>query len=470
MYALILCGGSGSRLWPLSRNNYPKQFLSLGLGDTSLLQQTFTRLALVVPQERIFFVTHGDQYWHVFNQIREIYPELREDQIVSEPARRNTGAALTLGIHHAQQTNPTIADTDMCIVAPSDHHIEHVDVFTALLREAVAGTADNVAIIGTKPTKPNTGFGYFRRDKKRSDGSYTVSAFHEKPNYEAATQYVASGEWVWNTGIYLVSKATLERELTQHAPGLLALTTCDDVAATYKNLPDLAIDHAVSEKTDKLVAYDGSQLGWSDIGAFDAVPQGITAKPVEHIGIDSSNVSVFGSDEHLVATIGISDITVVKSRDSTLICKKGESEKVKALVEELKKQHHKTVEDELLVHRPWGKYEVLVDSPLYKVKRITVLPGAKLSLQSHTHRSEHWVVVKGTASIVNGSRSYVVHKNESVFIPKNGLHQLGNMGTEPLEIIEVQTGNYLGEDDITRYADDYKRATTEQAAQISYVQ
>jgi mannose-1-phosphate guanylyltransferase / mannose-6-phosphate isomerase len=470
MYALILCGGSGSRLWPLSRNNYPKQFLSLGLNDTSLLQQTFTRLAWVIPHDRIFFVTHGDQYWHVFNQIREVYPAVAARQIVTEPARRNTAAALTLGIAHAQKVHPGISDTDICVVAPSDHHIDHADEFINVLRQALNGTSDRVAIIGTMPTKPSTGFGYFRRNSKRHDGSYTVDRFHEKPNIETATAYVASNDWVWNTGIYLLSRATLERELALHAPHLLALTTTDDVAATYAALPDLAIDHAVSEKTESLVAYDGSALGWSDIGSFDAVDHRSADTPVEHIGIDSTNVRVFGTNEHLIATIGIDDVTVVKSRDSTLICKNGDSEKVKHLVEELKARHHKTIEDELLVHRPWGMYEVLVDSPLYKVKRITVLPGAKLSLQSHKHRSEHWVVVKGSASIVNGSRSYIIHKNESVFIPKNGLHQLGNAGNEPLEIIEVQTGQYLGEDDITRYADDYQRETIEQPAQISYAQ
>lgn len=466
MYAIILCGGSGSRLWPLSRSNYPKQFLKLEEGDLSLLQSTFTRVSHIVPRDRVFFVTHEDHYWNVVNQVAELYPTIDRSHIIKEPMRKNTMPATILGMLGARAVYGPTIDTEPCIVTPADHAFLAPQEFTTVARYALAEIENKIGLIGVTPTHAHTGYGYVHKGPVWKNGVHTVSTFREKPNAEVAQELYESGEWVWNSGIYLMTAATLQEELAHHAPEYTALmeSTLEEATLLYKDLPARSIDHAISEHSEHMVVFEGAHMQWSDIGSFDTVhergnKQGIVG-PVRHIGIDSRNITVVGTRKRLVATIGLDDIIIVENNDTTLVCKAGESEKVKQLVESLQENDYSEVDDQVLVHRPWGSYEILIDEPQYKVKRITVLPGAKLSLQSHQHRAEHWVVVSGLANVRNGDTTYLVGQNEGVYVEKGNMHQLGNAGNVPLEIIEVQTGSYLGEDDITRYEDDYARVET----------
>lgn len=458
MHSIILCGGSGTRLWPLSRKNFPKQFLKL-YSDHSLLQETFLRMQKVMSAQNIFLVTNSENYFNVYNQIRDIYPQVIKEQIITEPSSLNTAPAIALGMKYLTE-KIKIKKDEPVIVLPADHYIAKPKVFVKIVKAAMEKVGNFIGTIGITPLAPETGFGYIKKGKKES-GYFSVEAFKEKPDKETAAQYLASGQYVWNSGMYIFCAKTFANELKKHSPKLFAAfeKKYEDFVGGFGKLEAEAIDTAISEKSNKVIVFEGD-FGWSDIGSFDALADVLREKNSlqdRHILLDSKNVFVHSSTNRLVTTIGVEDLVVVENNDCILIHKRGRSEDVKKVVSYLKENKYKEIEHNIEVQRPWGKYEVLIDEKNHKVKKITVYPGATLSLQSHRRRAEHWVVVKGTAEVVNGENLLVLHENESTYIAATSKHRLSNLGKTNLEIIEVQTGDYLEEDDIIRYDDVYGR-------------
>ncbi|MEI8343661.1 MAG: mannose-1-phosphate guanylyltransferase/mannose-6-phosphate isomerase [Candidatus Moraniibacteriota bacterium] len=458
MYSIILCGGSGTRLWPLSRKNFPKQFLKL-YSDFSLLQETFLRMEKIMPAKNIFLITNSENYFNVYNQIRDIYPQVVKEQIVTEPASLNTAPAIALGMKYLVE-KIKVSKNDPVIILPADHYIAKPKIFIRIVKQAMLRVGGNIGTIGITPLGPETGFGYIKKGKKEN-GYFAVDSFKEKPSKEVAQQYLQSGQYVWNSGMYIFSAKTFASELKKYCPTLSSAyeKKYADFAAEFARLEAEAIDTAISEKSKKVIVFEGA-FGWSDIGSFDALADVLAEKnslQERHILIDSKNVFVHSSTKRLITTIGVSDLVVVENNDCILIHKRGRSEDVKKIVSHLKEHSYKEIEHNVEVQRPWGKYEVLIEDQNHKVKKITVYPNSSLSLQSHAHRSEHWVIVKGTAQVINGENLLILHENESTFISPTAKHRLSNPGKTNLEIIEVQTGDYLEEDDIIHYEDDYGR-------------
>lgn len=417
------------------------------------------RVQKIMPTENIFLVTNEENYFNVFNQIKDIHPKIKESQIIIEPASLNTAPAIALGVKYLVE-KIKIDNNESVIFLPADHYISKPEIFVQIVKEAMKKVGDHIGTIGITPLAPETGFGYIKKGKKE-DGYFLVDAFVEKPNKEIAQQYLQSGQYVWNSGMYIFNAQTFAAQLEKHAPKLFAAFKKDyaDFVEDFKQLEIESIDTSISEKSKDVVVFEGD-FGWSDIGSFDALADVLTAKDAlqeRHILIDSKNVFVHSSTNRLITTIGVQDLVVVENNDCILIHKRGRSEDVKKVVNYLKENNYKEIQHNVEVQRPWGKYEVLIEDPGHKVKKITVYPNSSLSLQSHARRSEHWVVVKGTAQVVNGENTLTLHEGESTFIPATFKHRLSNPGEINLEIIEVQTGDYLEEDDIVRYEDMYGR-------------
>lgn len=458
MYSIILCGGSGTRLWPLSRKNFPKQFLKL-YSDKSLLQETFLRMQKVMDGENIYLVTNYEGYFNVLNQIREIYPKFRKEQIITEPVSLNTAPAIALALKYLIEKAGAKNDSPI-IILPSDHSIKKTEEFVSLAKLALKNVADNIGTIGIVPTAPETGYGYIKKGEKHNS-YFDVAQFKEKPDKETAKKYLKSGDYVWNSGMYIFSEKTFSEELKKYAPEIYAgySKKYDEFSEDFKKLSAISVDVAISEKSDRVIVFEGD-FGWSDIGSFDALAEVMKDKSIDqkhHVLIDSKNVFIHSATNKLVATVGVDDLIVIENNDCILVQKKERSEGVKKVTDYLKENKYKEIESNVIGYRPWGKYEVLVDDENHKVKKITVYPGAYLSLQSHKRRSEHWVVVKGTATVINGEDELTLQENESTYIPANHKHRLSNPGKTELEIVEVQTGDYFGEDDIVRYYDIYGR-------------
>ncbi len=459
MYSIILCGGSGTRLWPLSRKNFPKQFLNL-YSDKSLLQETFLRMQKIMPSENIIFVTNKKNYYNVVNQIKEIHKKFDPEasrQILTEPKSLNTLPALAYAIKFLIEIKK--ANLNSCVVMlPSDHYIGDVQEYLKILKNATDNIGDNIGTIGITPTKVETGYGYIKKGSPK-ENYFQVSKFVEKPDRETAIEYIHTGDYVWNSGMYLFKIKTFINEFKKHAPEIYNVLKKHprEFIKDFKNLPALSIDVGISEKSEKMVVFEGD-FGWSDIGSFDSLAEIVEEdKKTKHVSLNSKNIFVHSANNRLIATSGVEDLIIVENNDSILIQKKGKSEDIKKIVEHLDKHNYKESEHNTVVHRPWGKYEVLIEEIGVKAKKITVYPGAKLSLQSHYHRAEHWVVVRGTAKIINGNQEIFLCENESTFIPAMNKHKLENPGKTNLEIIEVQTGSYTEEDDIIRYEDVYNR-------------
>ncbi len=459
MYSVILCGGSGTRLWPLSRKNYPKQFLRL-YSDKSLLQETFLRVAKIMPKKNIFFVANRDDYYNVANQIREIYPEFSETRFLSEPNKRNTAPAIALSMKYLVD-KIKIKPTEQVIFLPADHHIGKQREYLKIVKNALAKTGDNVGTIGITPTGPETGYGYIRKqkvknEKQKLENSYCkVFEFKEKPDKKTAEKYLKSGEYVWNAGMYIFNHQTFTDEIKKYAPKIFKYLQKDftTLLQNFAKLPSISIDYALAEKSKKVIVFEGD-FGWSDIGSFDSLAEVLLQKKdrnPKHIKMDSENVFIHSTTNKLIATMGVKDLVIVENNDSILIQKRGETERVKEVVKYLKKNNYKEINHNVIVHRPWGRYEVLIDGNRHKVRKLTIYPGKKLNLQLHYNRVEHWIVIKGTAEVVYGDEIKFLSANQSIFIPQSIKHQIGNPGKMNLEIIEVQTGNYLGSDDVVLF-------------------
>lgn len=459
MHAVILCGGSGTRLWPLSRKNFPKQFLKL-YSDKSLLQETFLRMSGAISKDNIFLITNEENYFNVYNQIKEIYSKFKKDRIIIEPKSLSTAPAIALAVSYLKNSIG-VSEKDPIVFLPSDHYIAEKDMYLKIVKKAMSEVGDRVGIIGVTPRKPDMGFGYIEKGKKERN-YFRVAAFKEKPDCKTAEQYVKAGSYLWNAGMYIFNAETFSRELKKHAADIYSIYSKNypEFLKNFKKLPSISIDYALAEKSDNVIAFEG-EFGWSDIGSFDELAE-ISERNKKinrkQVNINSKNVFVCSDNDRLVATVGVSDINVVESYDAILIQKRGEGTQIKKVVEYLKEHKNSEVEHRLVEYRPWGKYEILFEQPnAYKVKRFDIYPKAKLSLQSHKKRSEHWVVVKGKAKVTKGNETFILKAGESAFIPAGTIHRFENPTNAITQFVEVQLGSYLEEDDVARYEDDYNR-------------
>ena len=473
---IILCGGSGTRLWPLSRKSYPKQLLAL-TGEDTLLQQTVGRLAGLEDVAAPLVICNEEHRFLVAEQLRE---SLQTDwHIMLEPMGRNTAPATALAALYAMEK-----DRDaLILVLPADHLIQNVPQFV----EAVTSAADFVrqggylAAFGITPTAPETGYGYIKKGTEIKQGPDTndqqvfhIDSFVEKPDLVTAEKYVSSGEHLWSSGMFLFGAEDFWAELECRSPDMTkacqqaysnAVEDLDFLrldGAAFSQCPSESIDYAVMEKTAKGVVVP-VDLGWNDIGSWAALwnvgPRDEQGNVIHgDVAAYNTSNSLLHAEARLLTTVGVIDLVVVETADAVLVASKDQVQDVKHIIKLLKKQDRSEINLHRRVFRPWGSYEGITFGDRFQVKIITVNPGSILSLQMHHHRAEHWVVVKGTAKITKGAEVFVLNENESTFIPLSVTHRLENPGIIPLELIEVQSGSYLGEDDIIRFEDHYGRS------------
>lgn len=461
MINIILCGGSGTRLWPLSRTMLPKQFVRL-FNNRSLFQETVLRNKSVCSSSLI--VSNNEQYFLAVDQLQQITEQ--SNQFLLEPVGRNTAPAIALACM-------LLDNDDVVFVTTSDHLVNDQQAYENAAMEAKAlAEQDNLVTFGIQPSYPETGFGYIE-----ADGS-DVRSFKEKPDLETAKSYIDQGNYYWNSGMFCFKAGIFLNELKQYAPKIYQ--ACEKAIQGHENqsevridleamkaIPDDSIDYAVMENS-KIVKVVPCDMGWSDLGSFDALYDEVktnsksnavlprTKNSPEPICIDSKNNLLVTRDRQ-IAMVDVDDLLVVDTTDAILISKKGSSQKVKNVVAEIKKSQPEMAEIHRLAHRPWGTYEVLVNTKGYKVKRIMVKPGGRLSLQKHYHRNEHWIVVSGTATVTVDDEVKLVRPNESAYIKMGQMHRLENHGKIDLYMVEVQVGEYTGEDDIVRVDDVYGR-------------
>lgn len=471
MKAIILAGGSGTRLWPLSRKNFPKQFLKLN-EDKSLLQQTVKRILKVMLPEDILVITNNDYKFHVRSDLMSLDTSLPSTtphfHIILEPIAKNTAPAIALGIKYCMEKIGSPED-EVIFVSPSDHIIKPIEKFTEYIKLAnKIAKKGHIVTFGVKPTRPETGYGYikvsdFKRRTDMQDYFFKVDKFTEKPDEGKAKKYIESGNYFWNSGMFAFTIGSILEEFNKYMPpiGKMLNKNLDEVMSNFKKMPEISIDYAIMEKSKKIVTIP-MELYWNDIGSWDSLYDVLekdkegNVKKGDIITINTKRSMILGDKRH-ISTIGLEDCLIVETDDAILISKKGETQKVKDVVSRLKKNKRKEIEEHLTSYRPWGSYTILEEGPRYKIKRIVVNPKEKLSLQMHYHRSEHWVVVKGTAKVRIGDKEIFIHENESAYVPKSTLHRLENPGKVPVEIIEVQNGEYVEEDDIVRFDDRYGR-------------
>ncbi len=459
MINLILCGGCGTRLWPVSRSLMPKQFAKLFDGF-SLFQGTVVSNSIACESQ--YVISNADQYFLAKDQLSELSESGHHPRFMLEPVGRNTAPAIALACL-------SLDPNAIVLVSPSDHVIRKKEEYLKVLAKAEKlAEAGHLVTFGISPTGPETGYGYIEADGEN------VKRFVEKPNLEKAKEYLANGNFFWNSGIFCFKVSTFLGELEKYAPDMFVACKSAFVKAKKENellrvqyedmveIPANSIDYAVMEKSNKVKVVP-SDIGWSDLGSFDALygefphdEAGNNVNP-KHLPLGTTNSMVIGQ-QRLVATIDLDQMLVVDTPDALLVAPLSSSQKVKAVVEKLKQRRSPLTDVPQTVSRPWGTYSVLDDNERYKIKRIVVKPGKRLSLQKHLHRSEHWVVVSGTATCTVGDKTFYVRSNESTYIPMGELHRLQNEGKLPLVIVEVQVGEYTGEDDIIRLQDDFKRS------------
>ena len=482
VFAVILAGGAGVRFWPYSREMWPKQMLDI-VGEDSLLRQTIRRLENFIPSENIVIVTTEKLAQDIKFHLDSLGPAAKKIQFIKEPVGRNTAPAIGLSTIYLHHLHPE----SIMVVMPSDHAIPDRDAFLRDLRLAVEGARRNgLVTFGIKPDRPATGYGYLKRkDPTESSGKglFRLERFVEKPDFETAREYLSEKNYFWNSGIFVWKTATILAEIENHLPSLYKTlkemepllfeshqpdepnrpNKLNELNRLYSGLDSISIDYGVMEKcTDVWMVL--ASFRWSDLGSWTALDEVMEKDDAGNIirgntvDIESQNSTILAG-ERILATIGLKDMVVVDTPDATLVTSKGRDQEVRKIVERLKCGGR----EEHLLHRkvekPWGSYTVLEKGPGYKIKRVVLKPKGRLSLQRHKRRSEHWVVISGEASVTREGEVYIVRANESTYIPTNTRHRLENPGEQPLQIIEVQNGDYVEEDDIERFDDDYGRSS-----------
>ena len=491
---VILCGGSGTRLWPLSRSGFPKQFLVLSGDDSSqsLFQQAITRIVSIAGTQiqlgTTVIVTNEEHRFLALDQLRELKNELKnlDATLLLEPSGRNTAPAITLAALYAQEHAAGINSDPILVVTPADQTIEDGPAFTKALCQAVSIAKEGaIAILGITPISPETGYGYIKtksNEAGKNAGEFTVERFVEKPDAQTAKQYLEEGGYFWNGGMLVLKASAWLAALKEFRPDILATTEkawqakVQDASgdavfvrpakAAFNAIPSESIDYAVIEKCPgsqfpiKMVELDA---GWNDLGSWDAVWQ--VGKQDGQGNVTSGDTlltntrnSLIHASTRLVSAVGVENLIIVETADAVMVADRANSQDVKHIVNQLDAQQREEKNLHRKVARPWGWYDSVDEGERFKVKRIQVKPGASLSLQMHHHRAEHWIVVKGVAEITNGDQVIMFTENQSTYIPQGQTHRLANPGKTPLEIIEVQSGSYLGEDDIVRFEDTYGRS------------
>lgn len=461
---VIMCGGSGTRLWPFSRSQSPKQFLSL-VNETSMLQDTIARLP--TKHEAAVFICNEDHRFFVAEQVKQV--QCTDATILLEPQGRNTAPAVALAALNALAENQDA----LLLVLAADHVIKDTEKFHQAIDIATtAAEQGKLVTFGIVPTKAETGYGYIKQGCVQGD-VFEVAQFVEKPNAETAQEYLSSGNYLWNSGMFLFKASRYIEELAKFRPDILA--SCQEAMSkvatdldftrpdreAFMQCADESIDYAVMEKTEDAVVVP-LDAGWSDVGSYSALWEVCEQNEQKNvlkgdvIAHDTTN-SYIHSQNKLVATLGVDNLVVIDTPDAVLIADKDKVQNVKDIVNELKALQRPETQLHREVYRPWGKYDSVDNGERFQVKRITVNPGAKLSVQMHHHRAEHWIVVSGTAKVTLGDKTTLLSENQSTYIPIGVVHALENPGKLPLEMIEVQSGSYLGEDDIVRFEDRYGR-------------
>lgn len=454
MKIIILAGGGGTRLFPLSRDCYPKQFLHV-IEDKSLLAQTIERFLGLVEAKDIIIVTNERYIFHVQAELKTI--NAQEAHIITEPMGKNTAPAIALAQSYCQDVLQCDND-EILFVSPSDHLIKPIDAFQDLIKNAQDVAKDNIVTLGIKPTKPEIGYGYIEAEKNNNLAKKVIS-FKEKPDLVTAKEYIASGNYYWNGGMFMFSIATMQAELIKYMPAIIDITQngYQYIVDNFADMPDISIDYAVAEKSQKMMMIPMENVYWNDIGSFDAIAEVLSDKDKnvfkgDILAENCIDTMIIG-DNRLIAGIDLENLMIIDTPDALLVAKKGESQKVKNIVNKLKQSKRKEAKENVTMYRSWGKYTLLTESEGYRVRKIEMDPGASLTMQMHYHRSEHWTVISGIGKTIINDKESIFTENQSTYIPMGVKHKLSNPGKIPLIIIEVQSGKYINEDDIVVFED-----------------
>jgi mannose-1-phosphate guanylyltransferase/mannose-6-phosphate isomerase len=461
IYAVILAGGVGSRFWPFSRELEPKQLMKI-VGETSLLQATVERVRGMITPSNIYVITNNIYFYEVKAQLARF--GIPDDNIILEPQGKNTAPAVGLAAKLIAHTDPEA----MLVVLPADHHIKGLAEFRHTLKQAIQAASEGLLVtIGIKPANPSTGYGYIKVKGKKAI-VYSVERFFEKPSLKDAEKYIKSKDFYWNSGMFVWKAGVFLSEVKRYLPGLYRLLNSihvlKDIERVWPKIKAISIDYGIMERSKK-IALVPAKFYWTDLGSWDSLEEffpkdksGNILSP-DTLAMDCKGVGVFSRGNRLICAVGAKDLVVADTPDALLVCDRNRTQEVKNLVAMLKSANRREHMVHLTERRPWGKFTVLQSGPGFKIKLIEIDPGKRLSLQRHAKRAEHWVVVSGTAKVTAGNKSKLVYNNESIYIPKRTKHRLANTTGAPLKIVEVQTGEYLGEDDIERFSDDFRKGS-----------